>query len=131
MQSIDMTFDDFLTLNALKLKSQLSGQSNNAMLVHILKENPDAFGMKNMCFRISPVTQARMEATLDALDISKQEALTVMLEEMLNRFDQKLREVGIGSISYDTRLRELGYELGEPNADGQRSINPVINQAKE
>ena len=126
-----MTFDDFLTLNALKFKSQLSGQCNNAMLVHILKENPDAFGMKNMCFRISPVTQARMEVTLDALGISKQEALTVMLNEMLDRFDQKLLEVGIGSISYDTRLRELGYELGEPDADGFRQINPVNNQVKE
>lgn len=131
MQSVQMTFDDFLTLNALQFKSTVSGQSNSAMLVHILKENPDAFGMKNMCFRVHPVTQARLEATLDALGISKQEALTVMLNEMLDRFDQKLRDVGLGSISYDTRLKELGYELGEPDADGRRSINPVTNQVKE
>jgi hypothetical protein len=130
MQSVAMSFDDFLTLKALKFKSEISGQSGNAMMEHLLRKNPDAFGMKNMCFRISPVLQAKMEVTLEALGVSKQEALTEMLQEMLFRFDQKLIEVGLGPFSYETRLRELGYELGPDDGNGNQAIISIEPQTK-
>ncbi len=74
-------------------------------------------------------TKARFEAAITALDISKQEAMSEMLWEMLNRIDDQMERIGIGKIRYEKRLRELGYELCEANEKGQgslRRIEPTI-----
>ncbi|MNL70500.1 hypothetical protein D3C87_1955120 [compost metagenome] len=84
--------------------------------------------MKNMCFRVNPVLQARFEAMLSVLDMSKQEALTEAVQDMVNRADEKLEKLGLGPVSYDARLRELGFELGEPDAEGRRSINRIAKE---
>lgn len=126
-----MTFDEFLQLKALALKSSLTGRGDG--LWSMLQSNDAALegmGMKNICFKVDPVTQARFETMASALDLSKQEALSEMLQEMLKLVDEKLEAVGIGKINYDKRLRELGYELGEPDEDGRRSINSIGNKPK-
>ncbi len=91
----------------------------------------EGMGMKNMCFRVDPVTQARFEATISALDLSKQEALSEMLWEMLDRIDEQLERIGVGKVDYDKRLQELGFRLGEPDAEGMRAIVRIQAAAKE
>lgn len=124
MSDIYMTFDELLTMKALEFKSTISGRCNGSFVAHMVErdeEQAEAFGMKNMCFRVSPLLQARLEVTLQALGMSKQEALTEAVQEMLNRFDDKLTQVGIGTLSYEKRLNELGFAL-EPDADGGRRM---------
>lgn len=114
MNDISMSFDEYLTLKALKFKERVSGQGNRWLLAAVAEHDTDqaeAIGMKNMCFRVDPVLQARFETTIDALGISKQEALTEMLAAMLDQIDNKLADVGLGKLNYDARLRELGFEL--------------------
>ncbi len=114
MDDISMSFDEYLTLKALKFKERVSGQGNRWLLAAVAEHDTDqaeAIGMKNMCFRVDPVLQARFETTIDALGISKQEALTEMLAAMLDQIDNKLADVGLGKLNYDARLRELGFEL--------------------
>ena len=125
MNDIYMTFDELLTMKALEFKSSLSGRGNNSFVAHRVERDEaqaEAIGMKNMCFRVNPLLQARFEVTLDALGMSKQEALTEALQEMLNKFDEKLTQVGIGSISYDKRLAELGFTLDAPDAEGGQRL---------
>lgn len=125
MSDVCMTFDELLTMKALQFKSSLAGRGAGFFASRVLEHDDaqaEAIGMKNICFRVSPLLQARFETTLEALDMSKQEALTEALEEMLNKFDEKLQLVGLGQLSYEDRLMELGYKLGEPDAEGQRSL---------
>lgn len=125
MNDIYMTFDELLTMKALEFKSSLSGRGNGALVAHIVErdeEKAEAFGMKNMCFRVSPLLQARFEVTLEALGMSKQEALTEALQEMLNKFDDKLTQVGLGPLGYEKRLNELGFGLEPEDADGSRRM---------
>lgn len=73
MSDIYMTFDELLTMKALEFKSSISGRGNGAFVAHIVErdeEKAEAFGMKNMCFRVSPLLQARFEVTLEALGMS-------------------------------------------------------------
>lgn len=131
MVDVHFTFDELLTLKALQFKSSLSGHGNNAFVSRILEHDQaqaEAIGMKNMCFRMNPVLQARFEAMLSAMDMSKQEALTEAVQDMMDRVDGKLEKLGLGPVSYDARLRELGFELGEPDAEGRRSINRVTKE---
>ena len=125
MNNIQMTFDELLTMKALQFKSDISGRGNGSLINRLLESDEaqaETIGMKNMCFRVHPVLQARFEVTLQALGMSKQEALTEALEELLNRFDEKLSTVGLGAISYDKRLKELGYTLGPPDEHGGRKV---------
>jgi hypothetical protein len=131
MNDIDFTFDDLLTMKALQLKASVSGHGNTALIGQLLErdtEQAEAIGMKNMCFRVHPVLQARFESVLNALDMSKQEALTEAIQDMVTRADEKLRQIGLGPVSYDARLRELGFELGAPDKDGSRKINRVAKE---
>ena len=131
MSDFYMTFDELLTMKALQFKSSLSGRGNNAFVGHLLEKDEtqaEAIGMKNMCFRVSPLLQARFEVSLDALGMSKQEALTEALQEMLNKYDAKLREVGLGPLEYDNRLKELGFALSAPDEDGSQRL---VRFAKE
>lgn len=127
---MDMTFDEFIQMKGLELKASVSGKGNQVTRL-IGDEGMERLGMKNMCFRVDALTQARFEATIDALDISKQEALTEMLWEMLNRIDEQLERIGVGKIGYDQRLRELGYVHGEPDKDGLRQLQRVEPAEKE
>jgi hypothetical protein len=134
MNNIHLSFDEYLTLKALKFKSDLSGHGNRAFIGALVErdaEQAEAIGMKNMCFRVHPVLQARFEVTIGALGISKQEALTEMIEEMLNQIDNKLERVGVGALSYDARLRELGYEFGPEDSEGCRPIHRLDQPVKE
>lgn len=131
MNDIDFTFDDLLTMKALQLKASVSGHGNTALLGQLLErdaEQAEAIGMKNMCFRVHPVLQARFESVLNALDMSKQEALTEAIQDMVTRADEKLTQIGLGPVSYDARLRELGFELGAPDKDGSRKINRIAKE---
>lgn len=131
MNDIDFTFDDLLTMKALQLKASVSGHGNTALLGQLLErdtEQAEAIGMKNMCFRVHPVLQARFESVLNALDMSKQEALTEAIQDMVTRADEKLTQIGLGPVSYDVRLRELGFELGAPDKDGSRKINRIAKE---
>ena len=125
MNDIYMTFDELLTMKALEFKSSLSGRGNNSFVGHLVERDEgqaEAIGMKNMCFRVNPLLQARFEVTLEALGMLKQEALTEALQEMLNKFDEKLTKVGIGALSYDKRLNELGFTLDAPDAEGGQRL---------
>jgi len=131
MDEIEFTFDELLTLKALQFKSSLSGRGNNDFVSRLLEQDQvqaEAIGMKNMCFRVNPVLQARFGAMLSVLDMSKQEALTEAMQDMMNRVDDKLQKLGLAPVSYDGRLRELGFELGEPDSEGRRSINRVTKE---
>lgn len=131
MNDIDFTFDDLLTMKALQLKASVSGHGNTALVGQLLErdtEQAEAIGMKNMCFRVHPVLQARFESVLNALDMSKQEALTEAIQDMVTRADEKLKQIGLGPVSYDARLRELGFELGAPDKDGSRKINRIAKE---
>ena len=131
MNDIYMTFDELLTMKALQFKSSISGRGNGALVANIVErdeEKAEAFGMKNMCFRVSPLLQARFEVTLEALGMSKQEALTEALQEMLNKFDEKLTQVGLGALGYEARLNELGFALEEPEADGSRRMVRLVKE---
>jgi len=131
MNDIHMTFDELLTMKALQFKSSLSGRASSAFLGLMLEKDEtqaEAIGMKNMCFRVSPLLQARFEVSLDALGMSKQEALTEALHEMLNKYDAKLREVGLGPLDYESRLKELGFALSPPDEDGSQRL---VRFAKE
>lgn len=133
MNDIEMSFDEYLTLKALKFKESVSGQGNRWLLAAVAEHDTaqaEAIGMKNMCFRVDPVLQARFETTIDALGISKQEALTEMLAAMLDQIDKKLADVGLGALTYDTRLRELGFELREA-ATGEGKELRRIEPAKK
>jgi hypothetical protein len=125
MNDIHMTFDELLTMKALLFKSSLSGRTSSAFVGSMLEKDEtqaEAIGMKNMCFRVSPLLQARFEVSLDALGMSKQEALTEALQEMLNRYDAKLREVGLGPLEYENRLKELGFALSPPDDEGSQRL---------
>lgn len=41
---------------------------------------------------------------------------------MLNKFDDKLTQVGLGPLGYENRLNELGFGLEPPDADGSRRM---------
>lgn len=133
MSDIYMTFDELLTMKALEFKSSLSGRGNNAFVGLLLEKDEaqaEAIGMKNMCFRVNPLLQARFEVSLDALGMSKQEALTEALQEMLNKYDAKLREVGLGPLSYDNRLKELGFALSPPDEDGSQRLVRIAKEGE-
>lgn len=127
---MNMTFDEFIQMKGLELKASVSGKGNQITRL-IGDEGMERLGMKNMCFRVDALTQARFEATIGALDISKQEALTEMLWEMLNRIDDQLERIGVGKISYERRLRELGYVLSEPDKEGVQHLQRVDSTEKE
>ncbi len=130
MHNIEMTFDELLTMKALQFKFSLSGGSELlSKLVDSDEAQAEAIGMKNICFRMHPVTQARLEVAIGALRMSKQEALTEAVDEMLSRFDVKLRELGIGELSYEARLRELGYALEPEDEEGKRNIVRLPKEA--
>lgn len=132
MAEMEMTFDEFIQMKGLELKASVAGKGNGVWrLLQSHDDEMERIGMKNMCFRVDPVTQARFEATINALDMSKQEALTEMLWEMLNRIDAQLERIGIGKIGYEHRLRELGYEMAEPDENGQRRIQRIDATTKE
>lgn len=123
-----MSFNEFILMKALALKASLSGRGNSALLAALTESQGEAIGMKNMCFRVDPLTQARFEAAIGVLNISKQEALTEMLSEMLDRIDEQLKSIGLEPVSFTERLQELGYELSPPDADGLQSIVRVHAQ---
>ena len=118
---MEMTFEELIYMKALELKASIVGRSSGAARL-LGDEGLEQMGMKNMCFRVDPIAQARFEVLIEALGMSKQEALTEMLWEMLNRMDEQLARAGIGAPSYDKRLRELGYVLSEPNEKGERTL---------
>jgi hypothetical protein len=125
MNDIHMEFDELLTMKALQFKADLTGRASSGFANRLLERDPEqaeAIGMKNICFRIDPLLQARFEVSLDALGMSKQEALSEALHEMLNQFDAKLRQVGLGPLSYEGRLRELGFELGPETEHGRALV---------
>lgn len=126
---MEMRFDEYIQMKALELKATIAGKGGGVARL-LGDEGLEKMGMKNMCFRVDPVTQARFEATIGALDISKQEALTEMLWEMLDRIDAQLEQVGLGAINYDKRLAELGFELSDPDENGNRSLKR-IDQPKD
>lgn len=127
---MEMTFEEFIQLKGLELKASVSGRGKHVSQL-IGDEGMDRFGLKNMCFRVDALTQARFEATIDALDLSKQEVLTEMLWEMLNRIDEQLERIGVGKIGYEGRLGELGYAFGEPDKDGLRQLQRIEAAVKE
>lgn len=134
MANTGFSFDDYITLKVLKLKSDVQGRGNRGFFSRIVendREFAEAMGMKNMCFRVDPFTQARFEATIEALGMTKQEALMEAIVEMLNRIDDKLEEVGLGPIGFEDRMRDLGFELGAPDADGNRPIQRIGGDGKE
>ena len=133
MSDFYMTFDELLTMKALQFKSSLSGRGNNAFVGHLLEKDEtqaEAIGMKIMCFRVSPLLQARFEVSLDALGMSKQEALTEALQEMLNEYDAKLREVGLGPLEYENRLKELGFALSPPDDEGSQRLVRIAKEGE-
>lgn len=133
MNDIHMTFDELLTMKALQFKSSLSGRTSSAFVGSILEKDEaqaEAIGMKNMCFRVNPLLQARFEVSLDALGMSKQEALTEALQEMLNKYDDKLREVGLGPLGYDDRLKELGFALSPPDQEGSQRLVRIAKEGE-
>lgn len=128
-----MTFDEFVQLKALQLKASITGKTYGVERL-LESKGDDAWeqlGMKNICFRISPVAQARLEETLSALEVSKQVIFTEMLWEMLDRIDAQLEQVGIGKINYDDRLQELGYEWSAEDEKGERRLQRVKEADKE
>lgn len=132
MNDVHMEFDELLTMKALMFKADISGRASTGFAARILERDPDqaeAIGLKNICFRIDPLLQARFEVTLDALGMSKQEALSEALHEMLNQFDAKLKQVGLGPIDFTARLRELGFEQG-PETEHGRALVRVEQQKK-
>jgi hypothetical protein len=68
--------------------------------------------------------------SLDALGMSKQEALTEALQEMLNKYDAKLREVGLGPLEYENRLKELGFTLSPPDEDGSQRLVRIAKEGE-
>lgn len=125
MNDIHMEFDELLTMKALMFKADISGRASSRFGNLLLERDPEqaeAIGMKNICFRIDPLLQARFEVSLVALGMSKQEALSEALHEMLNQFDAKLMQVGLGPLNYEGRLRELGFELGPDTEHGRRLV---------
>ena len=125
MNDIHMEFDELLTMKALMFKADISGRASSGFGNLLLERDPEqaeAIGMKNICFRIDPLLQARFEVSLHALGMSKQEALSEALHEMLNQFDAKLRQVGLGPLNYEGRLRELGFELGPETEHGRALV---------
>jgi hypothetical protein len=134
MNDVNMTFDELLTMKALQWKSSLSGRGNGGFISRMVEADPEqaeALGMKNLCFRIHPWLQARLEVTLTALDMSKQEALTEALTEMLNQFDSKLQKLGVGPLDFEDRLRALGYELEPADEHGRRVFRRTAIATKE
>lgn len=132
MNDVHMEFDELLTMKALMFKADISGRASSGFANRLLERDPEqaeSIGLKNICFRIDPLLQARFEVTLDALGMSKQEALSEALNEMLNQFEAKLRQVGLGPINYENRLRELGFELGPETEHGRALIR--IEQPKK
>lgn len=134
MANTGFSFDDYITLKALKFKSDLYGRGNRNFTASLVEKDralAESLGMKNMCFRVDPFTQARFEATIEALGMTKQEALMEAVEELLNRIDDKLTKIGLGPIGFEDRMRDLGFELGEPDADGDRPIQRIGANGKE
>lgn len=132
MNNVHMEFDELLTMKALMFKADISGRTSTGFAGRILERDPEqaeAIGMKNICFRIDPLLQARFEVTLHALGMSKQEALSEALHEMLNQFDAKLNQIGVGPINYENRLRELGFELGPETEHGRALMR--VDQPKK
>lgn len=132
MNDVHMEFDELLTMKALMFKADISGRASSGFASRILErdaEQAEAIGLKNICFRIDPLLQARFEVTLNALGMSKQEALSEALHELLNQFDAKLSQFGVGPIDYQNRLRELGFELGPETEHGRALVR--IEQPKK
>lgn len=128
MISFALSLDETLTMKALQCKERMSGAGMSHLFARSLDRNDAAaedLGMKNMCFRVDPVTQARFEVALESLSMSKQEGLMVAVHAFLLRFEEKMVEVGIGTVSIDGRLRELGFEFSEPDAFGAQELRRV------
>jgi hypothetical protein len=118
---MEMSFDELIKMKGLQFKASLAGRDNGVMRLLEGKEGAlEALGMKNMCFRVHPWDQARLEVLIEALGMSKQEALSEMLVEMIHRIEAQLDQIGVGQLDYHGRLRALGYEMSEPNEQGMR-----------
>ena len=133
MTDTHLNFDELLTMKALMFKANISGRGTGSLMGRIVERDPDqaeAIGMKNICFRAHPDLQARFEVNLEALGMSKQEALTEALEELLRRWEAKLEQVGVGLLDHSDRLRALGFEW-RPHPEHGHILSRIDNAPKE
>lgn len=89
-----MNTRETLILNVLRFKQTNQGAGNQALVDHILEQNPEKADeiTRNVCARISLPLFEKLNTYCDLLGLSKRDVINMALSDFFDKADDVMRE---------------------------------------